>query len=98
MIIEKMTIEEKETLKKLCYDYKIFQSTEAEAKKAKENTGKEIKKILDKYEYNTSETIDIYTIDYKEQTSFIADTNKMKEKGIYDEYKKPQHKKPLNIR
>lgn len=97
-IIEKMTNEEKEQLKKLCYDYKVYQTTESEAKKEKEKTSKAIKELLDKYEYNTSETLDIYTIDYKEQNSRVADTDKMKKCGIYDNFCKIQYKKPLTIR
>lgn len=97
-IIEKMTVEEKEQLKKLCYDYKVYQTTESEAKKEKEKTSKAIKELLDKYNYNTSESLDVYTIDYKEQNPRIADTDKMKMDGIYDKYSKIQHKKPLTIR
>ena len=98
LTIDKLTIEEKETLKKLCYDYKVYQVTESEAKKAKEKTGKAIKEILDKYEFNGNMVIGIYAIDYKEQESRIADTDKLKKDGKYNEYSKIQHKKPLTIR
>ena len=93
-----MTIEEKEALKNLCNDYKVYQKTESEAKKEKEKTAKEIKSLLDKYGYNASETIDIFTIDYREQTAQVADTEKMKTSGIFEAFSKTQHKKPLTIR
>lgn len=98
MFIEKMEASEKELLKNLCKDYKIFQLTEAEAKKEKEKTGKAIKTILDKYGYTGTETLDIYSIQYSEQKKRIPDSDKMKASGIFDQFSKEQITKPLTIR
>ena len=97
-ILNMLTEEEKNTLKNLCHDYKIYMCTESEAKKAKEETAKQVKAILDKISSEGKETIDIYNIDYKTQTKFVADTDKMRKAGIYDDFKKQQITKPLNIR
>ena len=97
-ILNKLTKEEKEKLLSLCYDCKVYQNMESEAKEAKETAKKKIKEILDPYGYNGKEKIDIYTIDYKEQKKRIADTQKMKYNGIYMEYTKEDITKPLTIR
>lgn len=97
-IIEKMTVEEKEHLKKLCSDYKVYSNTKSEAEKLQKETGTEIKKLLDKYGFSGKEYIDEYCLQYEEQKKQVADTDKMKASGIYDMYSKTQVTKPLYIR
>lgn len=98
MFIEKMTDIEKETLKKLCDDHKIYQLTETEAKKEKEKVKEKIKAILEKYGYNGVENLDIYSIDYKEVSKPVIDSDKLKKDGLYESYTKIQTTKPLTIR
>lgn len=96
--INEVSIEDREQLKKLCYDYKVFLTMESEASDGKKDIGAKIKAILDKYGMNGKFVIDVNSITYKEQVAQVADTEKMKKDGIYDKYSKTQHKKPLTIR
>lgn len=98
MYIEKFTPEEKEQLKKLCYDCKVYQTMESDAKKLKEQTKEQIKKILNKYGYNAKETIDIYKIEFQEQIKPQVDTEKLKACGLYEKFLKTEKVKPLTIR
>lgn len=98
MFIEKMTAEERETLRKLCNDCKVYQTMEAEAKKAKDDTKEKIRVLLDAYGYEAKETLDIFTIDYRTQEKQIADTDKLKKDGLFEKYSKFQVTKPLTIR
>lgn len=98
MFIEKMTEIEKEEIKKLCYDIKVYQTTESEAKKEKEKSKGKLKAILDKYGYNGKETIDIFKIEYEEQKKQVVDTELLKTCGLYDKFSKEQVTKPLTVR
>lgn len=98
MYIEKMNVQEKENLKKLCSEYRLYQNTESEAKKAKENTGKAIKALLDNIGFNGDDYIDVYHIIYKEQEKKAIDSEKLKTAGLYDTFSKVQVTKPLNIK
>lgn len=98
MFIEKMTMEEKEELKKLCYDCMVYQKMESEAKKEKDNTKTKMKKILDKYGYNAKETLDIYKIEYETQTRREIDSEALKACGLYDKFLKTKEQKPLTVR
>lgn len=98
MFIEKLTILEKENLKNLCRDYKTFQTMEAESKKSKENTGKAIKALLDKYNVNDDDFIADFHIIYKEIEKTTVDTDKLKKSGLYEKFSKTQVAKPLNIK
>lgn len=98
MYIEKMMIEEKEELLKLCHDHKIFQQTESEAKKEKEKTKEKIRKILDKYGYDAMEKLDIYSIEYKAYMKPQLDTESLKACGLYEKFTILKEQKPLTIR
>ncbi len=98
MFIEKLTVQEKENLKKLCSDYRLYQNTESEAKKEKENTGKAIKDLLDNVGFNGNDYLDVYHIIYKEQEKKTVDSDKLKAAGLYDTFSKVQITKPLNIK
>lgn len=97
-MLEKLTNEQKETLKKLCYDYKVFQTMESESKKGKEKTAKDIKALLESIGFNDTETIDVFSIQYREVTKSVIDSEEMKKDGIYNKYTKQQKTKPLTIR
>ena len=97
-IFDKLSNEEKKTLSNLLNDYKVYQTTESEAKKEKEKTAKLIKPLLDKIGMNDTEYFSNYSITYKEQIKFVADTDKMKESGIFEAFSKEQKTKPLTVR
>jgi hypothetical protein len=97
-IFSKLTKEEAKNLENLLNDYKVYQTTESEAKREKEKTGKAIKEILDKIGMNETECFSNYTITYKEQIKFVADSDKMKECGIFEAFSKEQKTKPLTVR
>ena len=97
-VLNMLTSEEKEIVKMLCHDIKIYQNTESEAKREKEKAKDKLKTILDKYNYNGNEKIDIFSIDYKEQVKTVVDTEKLKACGLYDNFSKEQVSKPLTVR
>lgn len=97
-IWSKLTTEEKEKLISNIHDYKLFQTTESEAKKGKESCGKTIKEIFEKYGFSGTTYIEDKTVTYKEQTKRVADNNKIKELGLWLELSTEQTTKPLSIR
>ena len=76
----------------------MYQTMKSEAEKEQKRIDTEIKPLLDKIGMNGTEFFRNFSITYKEQTKRIADTDKMKESGIFEAFSKEQKTKPLTVR
>ena len=90
--------EERNTLENLLKDFKVYQTMKAESEKEQKRISGEIKPLLDKIGMNGTNFFRNFSITYKEQTKQIADTDKMKQSGIFEAFSKEQKTKPLTVR
>ena len=97
-IFNLLSEEEKNTLEALLNDHKVYQTMKSEAEKEQKRIDSEIKPLLEKIGMNGTEFFRNFSITYKEQIKPIADTEKMKQCGIFEAFSKEQKTKPLTVR
>ena len=80
---------------KILSDYKTFSRIADEAEKEKKKLANIIRDYMGS---DTEKIIAEYKITYKEVKKLVADSDKMKACGIFDEYSKEQVSRPLYVR